>query len=369
MRCCTSCYVGFTCLLSALLSLPSRVLADDGASSIKSDEQVLFFPTAAQWDSSTRTWRVPIRGWIFEPETDSISRRIAVSRMQSALGLSPGEPASRLFAQRASWFLVDNERDKSIAITIAGQTLVLPPSNADGHFTGQAILSDEQAKQHARDGRLMFAAVTETDDRRSFTGMVHLCPPEGVSVVSDIDDTIKITEVRDRRRLLKRTFLEPFEAVPGMATLYRRWAEADTQFHYVSAGPWHLYEPLSTFMRQQRFPEGTFHLKRFRVKDVSVKNLFQDPIAYKQAVIENLMRAFPKRRFVFVGDSGEKDPEVYGILARKYPDQVMRILIRDVTQQERDDARYQSALHGVPGERWKLFRDGGTLDRNVLSDD
>jgi phosphatidate phosphatase APP1 len=38
----------------------------------------------------------------------------------------------------------------------------------------------------------------------------------------------------------------------------------------------------------------------------------------------------PRRKFILVGDSGEKDPEVYRVMQRLFPDQVLKIYIRDV---------------------------------------
>ena len=41
------------------------------------------------------------------------------------------------------------------------------------------------------------------------------------------------------------------------------------------------------------------------------------------------MGRFPKRRFILIGDSGEKDPEVYREIQRRFPAQVQEIMIRD----------------------------------------
>jgi phosphatidate phosphatase APP1 len=129
------------------------------------------------------------------------------------------------------------------------------------------------------------------------------------------------------------------------------------QFHYVSASPWQLYQPLSEFVRRNGFPAGTFHLKYFRVMDGTVLNLFQSPEAYKPGVIEPLLERFPQRRFVLVGDSGERDPEIYGALARKFPRQIVRILIRDVTGEAADAPRYRKAFDGLPLAQWRIFKE------------
>ena len=46
--------------------------------------------------------------------------------------------------------------------------------------------------------------------------------------------------------------------------------------------------------------------------------------------ITQLMIHLPRRQFVLIGDSGERDPEVYRAIQRMFPRQVRSILIRDV---------------------------------------
>jgi phosphatidate phosphatase APP1 len=198
--------------------------------------------------------------------------------------------------------------------------------------------------------------------RKSTTGqfpiLVQVLHETGLSVISDIDDTIKISNVRDRGSLLRNTFCRPFEPVKGMAEVYQSWAQpADAQFHYVSASPWQLYLPLSEFLRTNSFPAGTFAMKTFRAKDSSFLQLFVSPERYKLKTIEPLFTRFPKRQFVLVGDSGEKDPEAYGVIARRHPSQVRRVLIRDVTNENADSIRYQKAFGGLPGELWQIFKE------------
>ena len=177
----------------------------------------------------------------------------------------------------------------------------------------------------------------------------------GLSVISDIDDTVKVTQVADREKMLRNTFLRSYVAVPGMADLYRQWARRGATFHYISASPWQLYEPLYTFMEARGFPAGSFLLKTFYWKDSRFMSLFVDPMEYKLASIDPVLRLYPRRRFVLVGDSGEKDPEAYGELARRYPEQIVRILIRAVGGEARDLGRFREAFKDVPQDKWVVF--------------
>jgi phosphatidate phosphatase APP1 len=341
----------------SLAVFPPLTLASD----LKTDEVIVFFPTPAHLSEDGRTWTTRVHGWIFEPETDGALRNAAIASFRNALGLSADEARSLVFQQRARAFLADNERGKRVAIQIGDREFELEPSEENGHFFGTVQLDAQTVNRLAHDGRLGYTAVTDRRDPRVFAGDIHLIGPAGVSVISDIDDTIKVTEVTDRRKLVQNTFLHPFRAVDGMAGVYRRWSSGGAKFHFVSASPWQLYEPLAEFARQAGFPAATFHLRQFRLKDASVLSLLADPLEAKLLMIESLMATFPHRRFLLVGDSGERDPEVYGRIAEKYPDQVLRIYIRDVTGQVAQSPRYQAAFGRLPGDKWQLFQDPSTI--------
>jgi phosphatidate phosphatase APP1 len=188
-----------------------------------------------------------------------------------------------------------------------------------------------------------------------------LIEPRGLSVISDIDDTIKISDVTNRRELLANTFLREYKPVAGTSELYRWWATHEVRFHYVSASPWQLYGPMSDFLAAHKFPGGSMHMKVFRLKDRSALGLLAAQQQYKPEVIAKIMSDFPRRRFVLVGDSGEQDPEIHGALARERKEQVARIFIRHIGSQKTMGARYEAAFKGVPRETWHVFTDVATL--------
>lgn len=338
----------------------------DAVSELKTDETVVFFPTVGHFDKEDRVWIIPISGWIYEEERDSLTRKAALGALRRQLGLGQQDEESATFKERARRFLVDNERGKRVCIRLGQRVHTLPESEANGHFATtlriQAnALPTQPATAPTTDRWLTYEAVLPQGDPRRFQGASLLLSPGGLSVVSDIDDTIKVTHVADREIMLVNTFLLAFRAVPDMAAAYRNWEKAGASFHYVSASPWQLYDPLSQFLATEGFPQGTFHLKTFRLKDSSFLNLFDGPYEYKLAILDPLLKAFPQRRFIFVGDSGEKDPEVYSHLARQYPKQVLKIHIRDVTDEPADSPRYKQTFDQVPQDRWQIFRDAREL--------
>lgn len=346
------------------------IIASADASNIRSDEHIIFFPTLAYRDERDGDWVVPIHGWVFEPERDSIRRSAALTLLRKSLGLSERDGEALLFQERAREFLVDNERGKRILIRINGTTHALPGSEADGHVEAKLripprSLTTRTAESLESGKWITFQAVLPKGDSRRFSGSFQLLGPDGLSVISDIDDTIKVSAVLNKPALLINTFLREFEAVPGMAGAYRSWAKQGASFHYISASPWQLYNPLRDFADKEGFPAGTFHLKSFRVKDSSFFSLFDSPYEYKLAIIEPILKAFPRRRFVLVGDSSEKDPEVYGQLARDYPARIRHIFIRDVTDEPAESDRYRKAFENVPPDRWRIFRKPGELPESM----
>lgn len=340
-------------LLLAVVPLLVSCLASVGAEQarLKPDERIVFYPSVAQRIPGANAWRAEIRGCVFEPER----RGWLTAALREALDLKDVEltPAEeKVFNERARLFLVDHERRKKVFVRIGNQVFAAGKSGADGRFAGDVVLPDT-----ALERRAPFTAVLPEGDPRVFSGEVILLEEEGLSVISDIDDTIKITEVRDRNATLRNTFLREFQPVPDMAEFYQRLArERGAQFHYISASPWQLYEPLAELVDKHGFPHGTFALKEFRWKSRKFLSLFANPEKYKPGVIEPLLKQFPKRHFILIGDSGERDPEIYAALAKKFPNQIERIYIRDVTSETADGERYRRAFRNLRRETWAVFK-------------
>ena len=159
-----------------------------------------------------------------------------------------------------------------------------------------------------------------------------------VSVISDIDDTVRISHVAFKPALLQGTFFEPFRPTPGLAQLYSRWQQhsAGLALHFISSSPLPLYKPLrEELMARHPFPLATYHLKWFRIREgATIELLSKSPLLTKKRQIAPLLTSYPHRRFALVGDSGERDPEVYtNLLTDKMltPERLTGIFIRDVT--------------------------------------
>jgi len=343
--------------LAALLALPGP-----GWGQIKPDETLVFIPTAGYRDVAGEGWMVPIHGWVFEPETDSVTRAAFLGLFRNLFGRDWSEEEQGRFRARARMFLVDNEGGKRIRVRIGTGEFAVGVSEPDGHVRATLRVGGETGPTVTKVPvpSLDYAAISPEGETREFPGAVQLLEPTGVSVVSDLDDTIKVSQVGEIKELLANTFLRPFRPVAGMAETYRGWAGAGWGFHYVTASPWQLFPVVEEFLRDQGFPRGSVHMRQVRWIDASVANLFASSSEVKRPAIQELFRTYPQRQFVLVGDSGENDPELYGALSRAHPRQVAGIFIRDVGRGTNPE-RLDKAFEGIPLSLWRVFEDGRSL--------
>jgi phosphatidate phosphatase APP1 len=170
-------------------------------------------------------------------------------------------------------------------------------------------------------------------------------------LISDLDDTILVTEVTSTRRMLANTLLRnPLqrEAVPGSAALYRELAAknadaAAAPVFYLSASPRQLHFSIETFLAYNGFPRGVLITKRV-TNDETSEALF-DQAPYKKARIEEILARVPHARFTLIGDDGEHDPEIYEEIRDAHAERIEAIWIRRVhTDPERPKLAGQGDL-------------------------
>ncbi len=313
---------------------------------------VLFRTTAR---ATTQGFEVPVHAWVFEAEPASLWRGVLLTSLRRSLGLERAAEENTRFRARAAGSLADNERGVTLRVALGGAELRLPPSGPDGHTRGVLRLAAPPATAPPWSLRV------EARDGRAFETRVYRAAHAKCLVISDIDDTVKISAVHDTQELLRNTFLREYRAVPGLAVRFRRWAEAGARFEFVSSSPWQLYLPLIEFLDAAGIPQGALHLKPFRWKDESFTALFDAPTSHKTPILESLLRAHPTVPVVLVGDSGERDPEIYGALARAHPRRVARIFIRELEAAPIDDARSAAAFSGLDPDLVQIFRNAEEL--------
>ncbi|KAI0417082.1 hypothetical protein F5X98DRAFT_168271 [Xylaria grammica] len=177
----------------------------------------------------------------------------------------------------------------------------------------------------------------------SCTETIQVIEPRGVSLISDIDDTIKRSNIAlGAKEIFRNTFVRELKdlTIDGVQGWYNSLHNMGVRIHYCSNSPWQLYPVLATYFKLADLPPGSLHLKRYTGM---LQGIFEPVAERKKGTLEKIMNDFPERKFLLVGDSGEADLEVYTELAAAYPGRIKGIFIRDVTTPEQPgyfDAAY-----------------------------
>lgn len=165
-------------------------------------------------------------------------------------------------------------------------------------------------------------------------------------VVSDMDDTVVRTGATSVLSLLRESFTgnaytrAPF---PGVAALYRALRAGATggeenPLLFVSRSPWNLYDLFDQFLQLHDIDERpVIFLRRWGFTEEGLS--LADVKGHKYALISQMLDLHAGLPFILVGDSGQKDPEVYREVIRTYPGRVLAVYIRSVS---REPARVQA---------------------------
>lgn len=246
-------------------------------------------------------------------------------------------------------FETDEIRNTAIKITLPNGETVQGITDDDGYY-----LIDEQINGLHNlvneEGWVNFElSFTDTNLKREillknkFPGEM-LIPHKHAKfgVISDIDDTILHTGVVSSlkwkviintmfKRATKRRQLD------GASDFYMKLHNGKTgdeanPIFYVSHSPWNLYRYLELFLKTNKFPKGPLLLRSMASFRMRKKN---DEKPQKQREISNLLNAYPELPFILIGDSGEKDGDIYQEISALFPGRIKAIYLRSVNDAKR----------------------------------
>lgn len=172
------------------------------------------------------------------------------------------------------------------------------------------------------------------DPARTEARLLVVPDGETLGIISDVDDTVLVTEVGDRSRMLAHTFLEnPLQRQPfaGAAALYRSIVArnalpAAAPVIYLTGSPRQLLPAIRAFLEHNGFPAGPVIGRK--VTDGDGGDPLVDQERYKLERIEAILEDLPDARFVLSGDDGERDPEVYRQVRERHPKRIEAVYIR-----------------------------------------
>lgn len=222
-----------------------------------------------------------------------------------------------------------------------GDSLAYATSNSEGFFTLRFHPS-KPLPEGWHTAELFLANRTE----RTTTQIQVVGKHCQFGVISDLDDTVIQSDVTSFSRMAFTVLTgnartrSPF---PGVGAFYRALTHSENKhaprnpIFYVSSSPWNFFDLLWQFLDYRRIPLGPLFLRNWGI------DLFAGHGSYKRGIIQKIFEQFPHLNFVLVGDSGEQDPHIYAEIVRDFPERVIAVYIRDVTEAYQDEKVYQLA--------------------------
>lgn len=213
-------------------------------------------------------------------------------------------------------------------------------TDEEGHFNVELVPGTP-----IRDDRFWHEAQLEllSPEGPSATAMVAIPRRPRFGVISDLDDTVLQTDVRNVLRMFREVlFGNAHTRVPfaGVGAFYRALHDAEgaaNPIFYVSSSPWNLHDLLDEFLRLHRIPPGPMHLRDWGLSREELLPLGHH--GHKRAAIDAILSTFSDLPFILVGDSGQEDPEIYQDVVHDHPGRILCVYIRSVVQ---NSARIQA---------------------------
>ncbi|EPY49184.1 actin cortical patch protein [Schizosaccharomyces cryophilus OY26] len=170
-----------------------------------------------------------------------------------------------------------------------------------------------------------------SEQARAVLNEVPILSRTGVSVISDIDDTVKNTRVVEGpKKVAENTLLAPLtnQYIEGVSDWLRIVTNLGATLHFVSNSPWQLWPMISEFFDTDNIPfVSSLQLRHF---SSVIQNLVEPAAQRKRAGLIHTIRNLGDRKVLLIGDNGEQDLEIYAEIATCFPDRVLGIFIRDV---------------------------------------
>ncbi|WP_341199704.1 App1 family protein [Croceibacter atlanticus] len=251
---------------------------------------------------------------------------------------------------RNTWkrFETDEVRHETLKIQLPNEQVLYSDTNSEGYY-----LVDEQTNDLTdsinEEGWLNYEIAYDVfkdkliNLENRFPGEM-LIPSESskFGVISDIDDTLLETGVVSKLKwkVLVNSLFKHAEnrmAFAGAATIYSKLhqgisGEEANPIFYVSNSPWNLYRYLEYFLMHNNFPKGPILLRDFRTPFDKTK---KRKVSHKEHEIKNIIKTYPNKKFVLIGDAGEHDIDIYLDIVKHFPNRIKAIYIRTVNHKKR----------------------------------
>lgn len=365
-------------ILPGELNLPtgSAVMSSANISSSDLDAiptQVLNIPGYANWTGSN--WNLRVHGNVYKlPDlsndtVDNLANVFLIDTSVSQLNQTEQDQARNVTKE----IYVVQQGDVNVTVNIlpgpqrggdgepsggggvtAGainQTIQLPyPTTPEGDFdvfvsldNSSGLYSGEGEKPAQRVD--VYAQGTDTGNATSY-----LFSDQGLTVISDIDDILRVTQIYDPKNGLLNTFAKPFVPWMNMPSIYANWSTSlpNLTFHYLTTTPEQITRNYMQFI-YDNYPGGSFDDRPLNFSDLSAT------LSIREFLLVKIFETFPNRKFILVADTSNSDVmRDYPKMAHNYPNQVQCIFLRNTSATDPLD-RFPYDTSGFKGLNQQMY--------------
>lgn len=338
----------------------SQVLSSAGLSSSDMDAvptQVLNIPGYGNWTDSG--WSLRIHGNVFkqpnisQDTVDDLANFFLIDTSVADLPPAQQEQARNLTRE----IYVVQQGDVNVTMDIlpgpsagssgqpgggggitpaGGENLItLPhPTTDEGDFDVFVPIDNTTLTVQAGAGEIppqrvnVYAQGTNTGNATSY-----LVSDQGLTIISDIDDILRVTKIYDPKEGLLNSFARPFTPWMNMPDIYRNWSVSlpNLHFHYLTTTPEQITRNYMEFI-YNTYPGGSFDTRPLNFSDLSAT------LSIRKFLLDKIFLTYPNRKFILVADTSNSDVmKDYPKMATEYPGQVQCIFLRNTSSTDPSD--------------------------------
>ncbi|MCJ1273415.1 hypothetical protein MMC21_001206 [Puttea exsequens] len=317
--------------------------------------QVLNIPGYGNW--TDRGWNLRFHGNVFkqpnisESKLDDLANVFVIGTSIQSLPPSQASQARNLTAEifvlqqdnRNVTFNLrpapaagaSGERGGGGAVEAAGgsQQIRFPtPTTPEGDFDGFIQINDAGLLAGNSTKEIQRMNVYAQGDINGNT-TAYLVPDTGLTVISDIDDILRVTKIYQPKEGLTNSFVLPFTPWMNMPDIYANWSRSipNFHFHYLTTTPEQITRNYMDFI-YKTYPGGSFDTRPLNFSDVSAT------LSIRKFLLEKIFQTYPHRKFVLVADTSNSDVmKDYPAMATEFPGQVQCIFLRNTSSTDSSD--------------------------------
>jgi len=233
----------------------------------------------------------------------------------------------------------------------SSQALAVGPTSPEGDFTSSVIIfNTDDVLQPGNTTSTIQRLDLHVNGTDTGNATAYLVPTEGLTIISDIDDILRVTQIYEPAKGLLNSFARPYIQWMNMPDIYLNWSKSlpDAHFHYLTTTPEQVTRNYMQFI-YATYPLGSFDTRPLNFSDVSAT------LSIRKFLLDRIFQTYPQRKFVLIADTSNSDVmKDYPQLVTDYPGQVQCIFLRNTSATDSGD-KFPYDTSGFKGVNQSMY--------------